>query len=81
MITARNLRELLDARPFRPFRIFLTDGSRHDVPLPEFAWVFGGRIFVGEASGSEIETGTGVKQLSLLHVARIEELPFSKSAS
>lgn len=81
MITARNLRELLDARPFRPFRLFLTDGSSHHVPHPEFAWVFGGRIFVGEASGSDIETGTGVKQLSLLHVVRIEELPSGKPAS
>ncbi|MFN0066812.1 MAG: hypothetical protein ACKVYV_04160 [Limisphaerales bacterium] len=81
MITARNIRELLDARPFKPFRIFLTDGSSHDIPHPEFGWVFGGRIFVGEAAGPGIESGTGVRQLAILHVARVEELPSGRPVS
>jgi hypothetical protein len=47
MITARHIREHLSARPFRPLRLFFSDGSSHDVPHPEFAWVFGSTIFVG----------------------------------
>jgi len=76
MITAAHIRELLEARPFQPFRIFVSDGSRHDVPHPEFAWVFGSRIFVGVPSD---EPGGVVKQLSLLHVSRIEPLRRDKS--
>ena len=74
MITASHIRELLAATPFRPFRVFLSDGSRHDVLHPEVAWVFGSRIFVGELTGSNGQASDLVKQLSLLHVSRIEEL-------
>ncbi|MBI2928067.1 MAG: hypothetical protein HYY24_20525 [Verrucomicrobia bacterium] len=74
MITPERIRQLLDRRPFRPFRLFLSDGSKHDVPHPEFAWVFGGRVFVGMAS-KELSTLDGlVKELSILHVTRIEEV-------
>lgn len=72
MITSARIRELLEARPFRPFRVFLSDGSRHDVPHPEFAWVFGGRMFVGMAKPGA--SSSGVKELALLHLTRIEEL-------
>lgn len=72
MITSTRIRELLNARPFRPFRVFLSDGSKHDVPHPEFAWVFGGRMFVGIAKPGP--SSSGVKELAVLHLTRIEEL-------
>lgn len=79
MITAARIREYLDRRPFRPFRVFLSDGSRHEVPHPEFAWVFGGRIFIGvPAKGSANGNGM-VKELALLYVTRLEELAGPKS--
>ena len=71
MITAAHIIESLNRKPFRPFRLFLSDGSSHDVPHPEFAWVFGGRIFVGVPTNSDWDAP--VKELSLLHVTRIEE--------
>jgi len=39
MITAQHIRERLGARPFKPFRVCLSDGTTHDMPQPEFAWV------------------------------------------
>ncbi len=60
--------------PFRPFRLFLSDGSRHEVPHPEFAWVFGGRVFVGVPTRSNAVDGK-VKELAILHLTRIEDLP------
>jgi hypothetical protein len=74
MITTRRIRDWLTASPFQPFRIFLTAGSHHEVPHPEFAWVFGGSIFVGQSSGSDGLFDYTVKELSLLHVARIEKI-------
>ena len=74
MITARQIREYLQAKPFKPFRLFLSDGSSHEVPHPEFAWVFGSTIFVGVAGKSTKNPEDFVKQLSLLHVTRIEKL-------
>jgi hypothetical protein len=72
MITASRIRASLQRTPFRPLRIFLSDGSRHDVPHLEFAWVFGGRIFIGVAGNNGAGT---VKELAILHVTRIEEMP------
>ena len=78
MITVQKIRRYLQARPFRPFRLFLSDGSSHEVPHPEFAWVFGSSVFVGVASSSTEMPEDLVKELSLLHVTRVEKLP-SKS--
>ena len=73
-MTANRLKALLGRKPFRPIRLFLSDGSHHDVPHPEFAWVFGGRIFVGEPSDDALDAEGRVKELAILHVTRIEEL-------
>jgi hypothetical protein len=79
MITSTRIRELLQRKPFRPFRLFLSDGSHHDVPHPEFAWVFGGRVFVGVPSNGNGDAHGRVKELAVLHLTRIEEIPPRKS--
>jgi hypothetical protein len=81
MIAAGRVREMLNNRPFRPFRLFLSDGSRDDVPHPEFAWVFGGRVFVGVPGRNGDPLSGTVKELSILHLTRIEELPQRKRRS
>ena len=73
MIPAKRIKELLERRPFKPIRLFLSDGSSHDIPHPEFAWVFGGRVFIGIANGEALETEGEVKELSILHLTRVEE--------
>ncbi|CAN5304321.1 hypothetical protein BH20VER2_BH20VER2_04470 [soil metagenome] len=72
MITAARLRQKLNSRPFEPFRIFVSDGAHYDVPHPEFAWVWGGRLFIGmpKRNGS----GHDMAELSILHVTRLEDL-------
>ncbi|MBI2926419.1 MAG: hypothetical protein HYY24_12060 [Verrucomicrobia bacterium] len=79
MITPERIRQVLDRRPFRPFRLFLSDGSHHEVPHPEFAWVFGGRVYIGMASKPGSALDGLVKELSILHVTRIEELALPKA--
>jgi len=79
MITARRLLEHLRARPFRPFRLCLSDGSSHDVPHPEFAWVFGSTIFIGVPGRSNDRAEEYVKEVAILHVTRIEKLPAEKA--
>jgi hypothetical protein len=37
MFTQNDLRTLLNARPFTPFRLWLSDGGHVDVPTPEVA--------------------------------------------
>jgi len=79
MITPRQVREYLNARPFHPFRLFLSDGSVHPVPHPEFAWVFGSSIFVGIPGKSSKHPEDYVKQVAILHITRIEKLPTEKA--
>jgi hypothetical protein len=79
MITARQIREHLSARPFRPLRLFLSDGSSHDVPHPEFAWVFGSSVFVGVSGRSTKHPEDFVKEIAILHITRIEKLPAERA--
>ena len=74
MITSARIKELLERRPFRPFKIFLSDGSHYEVPHPEFAWDFGGRIFIGVPAKGASDPDGIVKELAILHVTRVEEL-------
>ena len=79
MITPRQVRDYLNARPFRPFRLFHSDGSAHEVPHPEFAWVFGSSFFVGVPDKSTKHPEDYVKQVVIHHVTRIEKLPAEKA--
>ena len=74
MITLSRIRNYLGAAPFQPFRIFLSDGSYHDVPHPEFAWVVGSRLLVAERKKGEPADEPWIKELSVLHVTRVEPL-------
>ena len=79
MITPEELRDRLSERPFQPFRVALSDGSLHDVPHPEFAWVFGQSLFVGKSGKLPYGLGDYARQLSILHLTRIEPLPAKKA--
>ena len=81
MITPDELRERLSEKPFRPFRVALSDGSSHDVPHPEFAWVFGNSIFVGKSGKLPFGLGDYARQLSILHITRIDPLGAKRPAT
>ena len=74
MITAKQIRELLDTRPFKPFRICMSDGSHRDILHHDMAWVLKGTVEVGinlDADGfAEYAT-----RCSILHITRLEDIP------
>jgi len=74
VITARQIQEYLKAKPFKPFRLFLSDGSSHDVPHPEFAWVFGSTVFIGVAGKSTKAPEDFVKQVESMSVLDLSNL-------
>ena len=74
MITTGRLREYLTRTPFRPFRVYLSDGSHHDVPHPEFAWLVGARFYVAKIVKGRGPDDPQVDELAVLHVTRIEPL-------
>ena len=47
MITALQVRELLHAKPFKPFRIWTSDGTQYDILNHEAAFVTKNTVEVG----------------------------------
>jgi len=79
MITPEPIKELLNRNPFRLIRLFLSDGSHHDVPHPEFAWVYGGRMFIGSpGNGASYAVGP-LKEIAILLVTRVKEIKRRKA--
>lgn len=72
MIAARNFKELLNDRPFRPFRLTMSSGDSFEVRHPEMALVTKSHLLVG------IDAEEGVpadfRMCSLLHVTAVEPL-------
>jgi hypothetical protein len=67
------IRDHLRAAPFRPLRVFLSDGSYH-VPHPDFAFVTVSHLIIAKEVNSR-----GVPRRTVtcdpLHVTRIEPEP------
>ena len=67
------IRDALRAEPFLPLRVFLSDGSRHDVPHPEFAFVATHQLVIARDPNTH-----GVPRHTVtvnpIHVTRIEVL-------
>ncbi len=68
------LRELLNAQPFIPLRIYMTDGKTFDINHPDFVLVLRSRIDIGVPQNSENGILDRVEHCSLLHIVRVEEL-------
>ena len=74
MITARQVRELLHTRPFRPFRLCLSDGSHYDITNHDMAFVLKSTVQVGlnlEPDGF----AEYAARCSILHITKLEDLP------
>jgi hypothetical protein len=71
-MTVQTFRELLTARPFKPFRVVMSSGQAYEVRHPEMAFLTRSDLLVG------IDVDEGVpaefKICSLLHVTAVEPL-------
>jgi hypothetical protein len=68
------LRGLLNAQPFIPLRIHMTDGKTFDISHPEFVLILRSRVDIGIPQDSENGVLDRVEHCSLLHIVRVEEL-------
>ena len=75
MMRRDGLVKVLQERPFKPFRLILTNGIRHDVRHPDMAIVTPSTIFVGiPASSGPAGAAEDVVIVGLGHVVQIEYL-------
>jgi len=72
---AEELTELLRTRPFVPLRIHMTDGRTYDIYHPDHVLVLRQRVDVGLQPDPATNVLERVEPCSLLHIARVEELP------
>ena len=60
-------------RPFVPIRVFLSDGSWHDVRHPEFIFVMQREVVIGTASqGGEFPERAAY--IDPIHITRVEPI-------
>lgn len=71
-MTVQTFRDLLNARPFRPFRLVMSSGEKYEVRHPEMAMLTRSDLLVGV----DVEDGVPAefKICSLLHVTTIEPI-------
>ena len=72
-MTVQTFRNLLAARPFKPFRIIMSSGQSYEVRHPEMAFVTKTDMLVGIDIADD-GVPAEFKVCSLLHVTAIEPL-------
>ena len=70
-MSPNELKKLLETRPFKPFTVYLPQGTGFEVPHPEFAWLTptGRTLIVGKASED------GVDMLEVPLITRVQVSP------
>jgi len=71
----------LRVRPFRPFRIYVSDGAAYDVRHPEMVMVTRASALVGFPEPEDLPPAIERYSLiDLLHITRLEPIDTPKSA-
>ena len=76
MITAKQIRELLEAKPFKPFRICLSDGAHYDITNHDMAFVMKNTVEVGLNLDPD-GFAEYAASCPILHITKLEDLPES----
>jgi len=74
-MTPQDITRLLERTPFVPFRLHLTNGQMFEAKHPDFVWVFRSRLELAVPAAEDARIKHRAEHISLLHIARIEELP------
>jgi hypothetical protein len=80
-MTPYDVLKLLRERPFRPFRVHLSDGTSYEVRHPELAVVGTSTVFIGipGPKGPDEPVEDHV-HCALSHITRLQEIETSASA-
>ena len=69
------IKQMLDARPFVPFRVHMSDGKHLDINHPELAVLSRISLHVGESVTDPLtEIPPRITMVSPLHIVRLEPL-------
>ena len=79
MFTPALIRERLNQRPFKPFRIHMSDGPRYDVTNHDEAFVKRHAVEIGGNPDADFVSSRFV-ECAFIHISRIEEIEAHKAA-
>ena len=79
MFTATQLKERMEGKPFRPFRIKMSSGDVYDVKNHVGAWVLRNAIEIGLDPDADGLVSL-VRRCAILHIASLEDIPAQKPA-
>jgi hypothetical protein len=72
MFNAKHVKQLMDAQPFKPFRICMSDGKTYDVPNHDAAFVTRHYVEVGvyqDAYG----IAEHLDRCAIIHITRLQD--------
>lgn len=73
MFTAKEIKELMETKPFRPFKIHLSDGTNYDVMNHDMAMISKNSVDIGVHPDPE-GIAERIVRCAILHISKIEEL-------
>jgi hypothetical protein len=73
MVSAKEIKALMDAEPFRPFKIHLSDGSSYESPNHDAALVSRNYVEVGLNRDPD-GISERIARCAIIHINRIEDL-------
>ena len=79
MFTALHFKDRLNQNPFKPFRIYMSDGKQYDITNHDVAMVKRHALEVGIDPDQDSISGRFV-DCALIHITRVEELNGVKAA-
>jgi hypothetical protein len=79
MINARVLKERMDAQPFKPFRICLSDGKSFNIINHDIAFVKSNTVEIGIELDSH-GFAEYCAECAFIHITRIEDIPAGQAA-
>jgi hypothetical protein len=78
-MTGSMLREILQRKPFEPFRVIMSSGESYEVMHPEIALVTA-RCLILALADKSVPEGERIVFCSYLHIAHVEILKPSRAA-
>jgi len=79
MLSALELKERMNAQPFKPFRICMSDGKTYDITNHDMMFVKRNAVLIGIDLDSN-SIAERLVECALLHITRVEDIPTAQAA-
>jgi hypothetical protein len=79
VISAWELKERMDAQPFKPFRICMSDGKSYEFTNHDAMFVKRNAVLIGIDPDSN-SIAERLVECALIHITRVEDIPAAQAA-